>query len=1023
MVLRQTNFLGQMRVDVPLLRAAESSVAADFDLAVGTIFGGKQPLVVRGFQLTNITPGSPANAIQMAGANAILVHSGATESGSMYSVPSDRANDVLSSTNSRVDGTFTSSATNFVGLDLTRSADDTTSDIVQFLGATTLLETAKTVPLARTLDYRIVITTTDFSSQTHLIPIAKVVTDSSNNITSVTDARQMAFRLADGGDFPNTTSFYSWPGSRIENTTGDVFSGGDKAILSQKDWQDAVMTRLWEIGGGEKWFSATADRNVNLIWIPPAFTNGENFEWSGTNLHWKGLRFLFDNSTGNFNNVTDITVDTPGLTNLADGECIYVDLNRASNATVIAAKATLSTLGPGNIPGARAVIAWRQGALIYTRQWRYPVGTIWIPATTTSQGVVKITRDYLGADTVGASGANDPKALSDRGGTITTPLVTNKSLVIKRFDAGLSILEWQTAGGTLLGSITNAGDLAFNSISRTISWPGLTIQTNNVGVDRFQYLDGATLFGELMYDAADGYAHWQVSYGGIVGVMRPSALDGSVFIVGTTSNHQLDFWANGSSKWRVRTDGVLAGGGGGTDNLLLDPAAGTSTIKAKAAVNLDLGANNTAFWRIKTTGELAAQGGNRQIQNVQDPTLPQDAATKTYVDWQAPVPNMVINGNMMMWQRTGGYGTTEVDSVWNAATLLADRTFLADRWWIFTTVPAAIGGADTYAYSQQPATSEPDFDFCARVRIKTKNAGTTWNSADSLWLAQELDRGFVKSARGKKVSITVRWRKGSAMADDGHIKLISQTGDARLVYNDGGQWGYNNTMYGNGPGPLPGSHGTGIYGGYTGAVDVMDDTTANASIGTTFTTHTATSSVIVPVDATAMILLIGRKLTTNPVAGVNQYMDVSRVRLVMAEAAPVDFAFAGGSEQSEIQLCQRYFEKSSDGIAGSGIAPNSPNGSFSAPIGSGSMPTVPYKVQKVNFWNGVGGFAKGNQRIAVYPTDGSPQGSITNITAVTEPTVSVIDDNTWGFHVERTGGGAAADAAHCRFHWAADYEI
>lgn len=385
-----------MRIDVPLLRAMESSVAADFDLAIGTIFAGKQPLVVRGFALTNITAGSPANQIQCAVASSILANFNATESGSMYFVPANRANEVMASTNAKVSGTFTSSATNFIGVDLRRLADDTTSDILQFLSGTTLLETSKTVPLARTLDYRFVISTSDFSSQPNLVPIAKVVTDASNNIVSVVDARHLSFRLGDGGDFPDSFGFYSWPGTRYENTTGDVFSGGDKAILSQKDWQDAIMTRLWEIGGGEHWYSATADRNVNMVWTGSTFTNGENFEWDGSNLHWKGIRFIFDNSTGTYNDINDQLTDSVGLTNLSDGECIYVDLDRTQNFTsptgLQPAKSALSTLGPGSRPGARQVMAWRVGAFVYTRGWRYPVGTTFVPATTTSLGVVKLNQ-------------------------------------------------------------------------------------------------------------------------------------------------------------------------------------------------------------------------------------------------------------------------------------------------------------------------------------------------------------------------------------------------------------------------------------------------------------------------------------------------------------------------------------------------------------------------------------------------------------------------------------------------------
>lgn len=399
MVIRQTNFLGQMRVDVPLLRAMESSVAADFDLAEGTIFAGRQGLVVKGFALTNIGVGLAAGQIQCAVAGSVLVNFNSTESGSMFSVPADRANETISATNPKVSGAFTSSATNFIGVDLRRQADDTTSDVLQFLNATTLIETSKTVPLARTLDYRFVISTSDFASQPNLTPLAKVVTDASNNIVSVQDARQLAFRLGQGGDFPDRFAFFPWAGGRAENLIGDVFSGGDKIIQSQKDWQNAVMTRMWELGGGEYWYAATADRNVNMIWLLPYFTNGENFEWDGTHLHWQGIRFIFDNSTGYYNDVKDQVTNSVGLTNLADGECIYVDLDRTQNFTnpsgLQAAKAVLTTLGPGSRPGARNIMAWRVGGNVYTRGWRYPVGTLFLPATPTSMGMVKLNEANL----------------------------------------------------------------------------------------------------------------------------------------------------------------------------------------------------------------------------------------------------------------------------------------------------------------------------------------------------------------------------------------------------------------------------------------------------------------------------------------------------------------------------------------------------------------------------------------------------------------------------------------------------
>jgi hypothetical protein len=354
---------------------------------------------------------------------------GGSESGTIFWVPSTREIEVLNSSNPRLSGSFTANQTNYIGLDMKRSADIDTTDSAQFLDANTRAETGKSVPLARTLDYRIVVGTTSFSSQPTILPIAKVVTDSLNNVVSIEDARRMMFRLGSGGDFPDVQSAYTWPGTRAENLTGDVFAGGDKPIDSLKTWMDAVMSRLWDIGGGEYWYSATADRNVNMIWTGATFTNGENFEWDGTNLHWKGLKFLFDNSSGYYNDITNQTGNSAGLTDLADGECLYVDLDRTQNLTggsaLVAVKAPLLTLGASAVPGARQVLAWRIGSAVYSRFWRYPVGTTFIPATTTSTGVLKISRDYLG-NVVGAlSALNSPVAISDRGGTIEAVVGTN----------------------------------------------------------------------------------------------------------------------------------------------------------------------------------------------------------------------------------------------------------------------------------------------------------------------------------------------------------------------------------------------------------------------------------------------------------------------------------------------------------------------------------------------------------------------------------------------------------------------
>lgn len=398
-VLSQQSFLGQMRVDVPHLRALNFSVCGDFDCLAGQILSGSQPLVVTGFAI-NMTGaiGAPLNQLQLLVGGSVLMNLNATESGTIFAVPSARAPEVLNpGTNTHIVGSWTASTGgNYVGLDLIRSPDAATSDIVQFLDADTNLEIPETVDTANTLNYRIVISLQPFDSNPNLVPLAIVYSTDGINVTNVIDVRPMLGRLANGGTNYGAIPAYTWPQGRNEATAANVFSGGDKQLSSLKVWMDATMSRIWETGGGEHWYSATADRNVTMVASGTQLASGDYFFWSGTNLTWQGLSFLFDNSTGYYNDVADQTVSSPGLTDLADGECIYVDLGRQANLTggskLVAVKAPLISVGTGSPPGSRQVMAWRKGSNVFARGSRFPAGVTGPVATTTSDGIVRLNQ-------------------------------------------------------------------------------------------------------------------------------------------------------------------------------------------------------------------------------------------------------------------------------------------------------------------------------------------------------------------------------------------------------------------------------------------------------------------------------------------------------------------------------------------------------------------------------------------------------------------------------------------------------
>lgn len=395
-VIRQENWLGQQRVDVPHLRSVEAGVAGDFDALAGVMIAGKVASVVKGFTFASGYAGKDVSALQLLTAGGAVLHFQASESGTIFTVPDDRAPEVLSTTNPRLSGSFVPNATNFVGIDLVRTADDTTSDIVQFLDANTNTETPARVALARTLDYLVVVSTNEFSATPNVLPVAKVVTDPSNKVLSVTDARQLLFRLGRGGSSPNALSTFAWPGGRNESNVALAAVGGDRSILSLKNWLDSVMTRLWEIGGGEYWYSLTADRNVRLGGGAVFSSTGQPFEIVSGNVHWQGLVFVFDNSTGFKNEILDQLTDSPGLTNLSDGEVLYVDLDRTQNRLnltsnpLVMQKAPLATLGTSLRPGNRYAVAWRIGSNYYVRDQFQAFGSTIGVATTSVNGIVRL---------------------------------------------------------------------------------------------------------------------------------------------------------------------------------------------------------------------------------------------------------------------------------------------------------------------------------------------------------------------------------------------------------------------------------------------------------------------------------------------------------------------------------------------------------------------------------------------------------------------------------------------------------
>ena len=274
-VQRRVNWISQQRVDVPDMRSLESAVSNDFDQLIQSfVTGTSQGYIMRGFEISMAGAiGGAASGLQLIVDPGSVFHVSSSQSGTFYLVPVGTPTQQLNSaTNTIIDGAFAPSAINYVGLEYERFIDDTTSSQVYIWNPTTNNETTKNAPRAQILRYRIKITTSIFA--TNVLPIATVTTDSGNNVVSITDARWMMFRLGTGGAAPNPFYVYPWTAQaegRTENPSTsssnsvNPFHGGDKMLMTLKDWMNAVMTSLQEIKGTTYWYGQGSAGSIDSL--------------------------------------------------------------------------------------------------------------------------------------------------------------------------------------------------------------------------------------------------------------------------------------------------------------------------------------------------------------------------------------------------------------------------------------------------------------------------------------------------------------------------------------------------------------------------------------------------------------------------------------------------------------------------------------------------------------------------------------------------------------------------------------
>lgn len=270
-IKRRFRYYSGIRCDIPHLRSLESAVTADFDdLISGLVTGLDRPLIIRGFEIASAVPGEVPNNIQIKVADSSILHTTATEAGSIMTFRNDEPVVQLSPANDKVIGSWASNAVNYVSLDIRRVVADSTIDQTAGWVTSEQTEVQRTTPLGEILEYRIVISTSGFGNY---LPLYTVRVDQTagqaQRITWVKNAQSRFGRLGTGGLVADPFHSFNWTdhnGSRQEGTltqTGLISSNstfwksGDFAIRNLKDALDATWTRIKEITGSDYWYMDT----------------------------------------------------------------------------------------------------------------------------------------------------------------------------------------------------------------------------------------------------------------------------------------------------------------------------------------------------------------------------------------------------------------------------------------------------------------------------------------------------------------------------------------------------------------------------------------------------------------------------------------------------------------------------------------------------------------------------------------------------------------------------------------------
>lgn len=256
------------RLDLPDFLSIDSYVQGDFKYLLNSFVGDSKPFILKGFDVINPGNSIGTQNISVRVANSVVYYPGSSAGPFFFGL--EEGNTMAAP----LVPELRKNATNYVYLTLSTSeaGKDTRAFWDPDKNGGEGGEFTQDVNTQSVLSVVVNVSVSSFPENT--VPICKVVVGP-NFITSIQDCRDMMFRLGSGGINPNPLSQYSWrsnPNSTYQrnepNTTmtnaldPNPFQGGDKNIQTLKEWMDAVMTKLAELGGTTYWYEDTSVYNL-----------------------------------------------------------------------------------------------------------------------------------------------------------------------------------------------------------------------------------------------------------------------------------------------------------------------------------------------------------------------------------------------------------------------------------------------------------------------------------------------------------------------------------------------------------------------------------------------------------------------------------------------------------------------------------------------------------------------------------------------------------------------------------------